>query len=185
MIEKVLENGEVRLKKSIDALESELALIRSGRANPALLNLVKVSYYGALTPLSQMASITVPEPQLLVIKPYDKSVLKDIEKAIQTSDLNLTPMNDGVVIRLNFPALTEDRRRELVKKVKTIVENSKVSMRNIRRDLNDEVKKLEKSENLSEDEVKYYIDEIQKKTDDYIKKVDLIGVAKEKTIMEI
>lgn len=185
MPQTIISAGEDRMNKSIESLKRELGLMRSGRANPAVLNNVTVSYYGVNTPLSQMSAISTPEAQVLMIKPYDKSMLKEIEKAINLADLNLVPQNDGTVIRLNFPALTEDRRKALVKDVKTYAENAKVAIRNIRRDMNDELKKLEKDSLLSEDELKRENDKVQKLTDKFIELVDTTAKDKEKTIMEI
>ena len=185
MPETVILMGEEKMEKTVESLKKDLTLIRTGRANPAILNNVCVDYYGVPTPINQMSSISVPEAQQLVIKPYDKSTLKNIEKAIQTADLNLTPLNDGVVIRINFPALTEQRRKELAKDVKTSGENAKVAIRNIRRDLNDQLKKMEKNKEISEDDLKNYNDEVQKSTDKWIEKVDSVCKDKEKQIMEI
>lgn len=185
MPETILLTSEERMEKTIEVFKNELALIRTGRANPAVLNGVKVSYYGTLTPLNQIASLSVPEATQLVIKPYDKNSLKDIEKAIQAADLNLTPLNDGVVIRINFPALNEQRRKEFVKDVKTKGENSKVAMRNIRRDAMDQLKKMEKESIITEDDLKKYSDDVQKLLDKEIAKVDQEIATKEKQIMEI
>lgn len=185
MAETIILMGEERMEKTIESLKKDLSIIRTGRANPAILNNVTVDYYGVPTPINQMSSISVPEAQQLVIKPYDKSTLKNIEKAIQTADLNLTPLNDGVVIRINFPALTEARRKELAKEVKNTGENAKVAIRNIRRDVNEQLKKIEKNKEISEDDLKYYTDEVQKSTDKWIEKIDVICKDKEKQIMEI
>lgn len=185
MPETILLTSEEKMEKTIEVFKNELALIRTGRANPAVLNGVKVSYYGTLTPLNQIASLSVPEATQLVIKPYDKNSLKDIEKAIQAADLNLTPLNDGVVIRINFPALNEQRRKEFVKDVKTKGENSKVAMRNIRRDAMDQLKKMEKDSLITEDDLKKYSDDVQKLLDKEIAKVDQEIATKEKLIMEI
>lgn len=185
MPQELIKNGELKMKKAIEALENEFALVRTGRANPAVLKNVVVPYYGVSTPINQIATISVPEAQQLLIKPFDKNIVKDIEKAIQVADLNLTPLNDGDVIRINFPALTEERRRELVRDVKAIGENSKISIRNIRRDLNDEIKKLEKSGSISEDEEIRHSDAIQKMTDKFTTKIDDLVTEKEKSIMTI
>ncbi len=185
MPEEILLLAEEKMDNAVEALKRELSLIRSGRANPAILKPVKGNYYGVPTPIDQMSSISVPEAQLIQIKPYDKSQLKEIEKAIQLADLNLVPQNDGTVIRIVFPALTEQRRKELVKEVKRLVEQTKVECRNIRRDANDDLKKLEKDKQISEDDLKYYNDEVQKLTDKYIVKVDEARRDKEKQIMEI
>ncbi len=185
MPETVLKTCEEKITKTIEVLKEEISSIRTGRANPAVLNGVNVSYYGVDTPLNQIASISVPEAQLLVIKPYDKGILKDVEKAILVADLNLTPQNDGTVIRISFPALTEARRKELVKEVKVIGENAKVAIRNIRRDANDQYKKLEKDGLITEDELKQYNEKVQKATDKGIENVDNVLKDKEKQIMEI
>lgn len=176
---------EERMEKSVESLKKDLGLIRTGRANPAVLKGVRVNYYGVPTPIDQMASVSVPEAQLIQIKPYDRTQLKEIEKAIQLADLNLVPQNDGTVIRIVFPPLTEQRRKELVKEVKGLVENAKVSCRNIRRDANDQLKKLEKEKAISEDDLKAYNEDVQKLTDKFIVKVEETGKEKEKQIMEI
>lgn len=185
MPQSIINMGEQKMEKTIDALQKEFALVRTGRANPTVLNGVNVSYYGSLTPINQIASITVPEAQQLVIKPFDKNSLKDIEKAIQLADLNLVPQNDGTVIRISFPALTETKRKDLAKSVKALGENNKIGIRNIRRDLIDQLKKLEKDSIISEDELKRNSDEVQKNTDKYIEKIDNLVKEKEKMIMEI
>lgn len=185
MPQQIIKNGEERMEKAIQAFSNELSLIRTGRANPAILNNVQVTYYGMPTPLNQIATISVPEATQLVIKPFDKSILKDIEKAIQLADLNLVPINDGTVIRINFPPLTQERRKELAKEVKTLSENSKIAIRNIRRDMLEQMKKLEKDGLISEDELKRHTDNIQKITDKYIEEVDKIAKIKENQIMEI
>ena len=185
MPEEIMLNAEEKMEKSIEALKRELGLVRTGRANPAVLNNVRVNYYGVLTPINQMSSISVPEAQQIVIKPYDKTQLREIEKAIQLADLNLVPQNDGTVIRINFPALTEQRRKELVKQIKIMGENTKVAIRNARRDANDALKKLEKDHQISEDALKEYNDDMQKTTDKYVSSVDDLLKEKEKQIMEI
>jgi len=174
-----------RMEKAISSLTRELASIRAGRANASLLDRISVEYYGAPTPLNQMAGISVPEARLLVIQPYDKTTLGDIEKAILKSDIGITPSNDGSVIRLAVPALTEERRKELVKEVKKDGEESKIAIRNIRRDANEELKKLEKDGEITEDELRRYSDEVQKLTDSYITKIDSLAADKENEIMEI
>jgi len=181
----ILNQGEQKMEKAVEALKKEFALVRTGRANPAILNNVTVVYYGVPTPLNQIASISVPEAQQLLIKPFDKSIINDIEKAILTADLNLTPINDGTVIRLNFPPLTEQRRRELVKEVKNMSENAKVAIRNIRREINDNLKKLEKDGLLSEYELKRETENTQKLTDKYIALIDELTKEKEDAIMTI
>ena len=185
MPETIILTSEERMEKTLEVYKSDIALIRTGRANPQILSPVKVNYYGMPTPLNQMSTISVPEATQLMIKPYDKNSLKDIEKAILAADLNLTPLNDGVVIRINFPALTEQRRKEFVKEVKTKAENSKVAMRNIRRDAIEQLKKLEKDSLITEDELKKYSDDVQKLLDKEINKIDQEASNKEKQIMEI
>lgn len=185
MPDTILLIAEEKMEMTLESLKRELGLIRTGRANPAVLKGVRVNYYGVPTPIDQMASVSVPEAQLIQIKPYDKTQLKEIEKAIQLADLNLVPQNDGTVIRIVFPPLTEQRRKDLVKEVKGLVENSKVACRNVRRDANEQLKKLEKEKTISEDELKGYNDDVQKLTDKFIVKVEEIGKEKEKQIMEI
>lgn len=185
MNQTIINSGEEKMVKAIAALKKDLALIRTGRANPAILNGVQVSYYGTPTPLNQIAAISVPEAQSIVIKPYDKSILKDIEKAIQLADLNLVPINDGNVVRINFPPLNEQRRKELVKEVKNASEGAKIAVRNIRRDLVDHMRKLEKDGELTEDELKRENDKIQKMTDKFIENVEQVIKEKETQIMEI
>ncbi len=174
-----------RMEKSIAALKSELATIRTGRANAAILDHVRVEYYGSEVPINQVGNISVPEPRMLVITPWEKSVLKDIEKAILASDLGLTPTNDGEVIRIVLPELTEERRKELVKLARQAGEKAKVSIRNIRRDANDAVKRQVKEEGLSEDESKRMQERIQKITDDFIAEVDRIIEHKEEEILTV
>jgi len=176
---------EKRMQKSIVALKSELATIRTGRANAALLDHVKVPYYGSDVPVSQVGSISVPEPRMLMITPWEKSILGDLEKAILKSDLGLNPTSDGEVIRIVLPELTEERRRDLVKQVKAVGERAKVSIRNIRRDANDAVKKQVKDEGLPEDESKRLQDEIQKITDKYVAEIDQIVEHKDKDILTV
>ncbi|MDQ6994215.1 MAG: ribosome recycling factor [Mariprofundaceae bacterium] len=176
---------EKRMEKTLVSLKSELATIRTGRANAALLDHVRVSYYGSPVPLSQVGNISVPEARMLMITPWEKNLLNDIEKAIQTSDLGLNPSNDGEVIRLILPELNEDRRKEFVKQVKQVGEKARVSIRNIRRDANDDVKKVEKEESLSEDEAKRMQDKVQKITDRFIAEVDLVVEHKEKDILTV
>jgi ribosome recycling factor len=185
MAKQVLTAAKEKMDKAIQAFSRELASIRAGRANPSLLEKITVDYYGVSTPINQLAGINVPEARLLVIQPYDKSILKDIEKAILASDLGLTPSNDGSVIRITIPPLTEERRRELVKLVKKYSEDAKVAVRNIRRDANDELKKLEKNGEITEDELRGYTDDIQKITDEHVAKIDAITKDKEKEVMEV
>jgi len=176
---------ESRMRKSIAALKSELATIRTGRANAALFDHVRVSYYGSEVPLSQVGSISVPEPRMLVISPWEKSILGDVEKAILKSDLGLTPSNDGEVVRIVLPELTEERRKELVKQVKAVGEMAKVSVRNIRRDANEDIKRQLKDDNLSEDESKREHDHVQKITDRFVAEIDQIIEHKESDILTV
>ena len=181
----VLEQTKERMSKAIQAYSRELASIRAGRANASLLDRISVDYYGAPTPINQLAGVSVPEARLMVIQPYDKSILGEIEKAILKSDLGITPTNDGSVIRLAMPALTEERRKDLVKVVKKEAEDAKVAIRNIRRDSNDDLKKLEKNGDITEDDLRSYSDEVQKLTDDHITKIDQLAKEKEKEVMEV
>ncbi len=176
---------EEKMTKSIEALESDFTTIRAGRANPHILDKLRVDYYGTPTPFQQVANVSVPEPRMIQIQPWEPSLLKEIEKAILVSDLGLTPTNDGKVIRLVFPELTEDRRKELVKDIKKKGENTKVAVRNIRRDANDAIKKNSKANDMSEDEVKNLEDSIQKLTDKYVAEVDKVVEAKSKEIMTV
>lgn len=185
-MEKELKRKAVeKMDHSIEALKKEFASVRTGRASLALLDGIKVDYYGMPTPLQQVASLSVPESRQIAIQPWDQKIISDIEKAIMKSDLGLTPTNDGKVIRINIPSLTEERRKQLVKVVRKNSEDAKVAVRNIRRDVNDEIKKLEKEKHLSEDDTKKSLDEIQKFTDSYVKKIDEILMHKEKEIMEV
>jgi len=176
---------EERFGKCIESIKRNLQTIRTGRANPAILDRVQVDYYGAPTPLNQMASISVPNSQQLTIEAYDKSVTVDIEKAIIESGLGLTPSNDGTMIRINIPAITEDRRKELLKQCKAMGEDTKVSIRNVRRDGVETVKKMEKAGDIGEDESKGSQDEIQKLTDKFVKEVDSVVSAKETEVMKV
>lgn len=185
MINEVLMETESKMKGAIDATRREFAAVRTGRANPALLDRVVVEYYGTPTPLNQMANISAPEARLLLVQPWDKSQLGTIERAILKSDLGFNPTNDGTVIRLVFPQLTEERRKELVKLVRKESEEKKVAIRNLRRDANEHVKKLEKDGTVSEDEAKKGLDDIQKLTDRYITEIDRLLAAKESEIMEV
>ena len=178
-------DAEAKMKKSVKSLQEEYSVLRTGRASPALFEKLPVEYYGTKTPLSQVANISVPEARLVVIQPWDKGVIGDIEKAILASDLSLTPSNDGKVIRINIPPLNESRRKELVKQAKAVAENFRVGVRNVRRDVNEAYKKLQKDGELTEDEIKKALDEIQKITDATIRDIDRIGAEKEKEILEI
>lgn len=179
-----LQQYEDKMKKAYDFLETDYAAIRAGRANPHVLDKLRVDYYGTPTPIQQVGNVTVPEARIIQIAPWEKSLLKEIEKAILTSDIGINPTNDGTVIRLVFPELTEERRKDLVKEVKKKAEESKVAIRNIRRDGNDAFKKLAKAE-VSEDEVKQLEEELQKITDKFIKNVDVLMESKSKEIMTV
>ncbi|NRD78870.1 ribosome recycling factor [Bacillus sp. BRMEA1] len=185
MPKQVINSAKDRMTKAIQAYTRELASIRAGRASASLLDRITVDYYGAPTPVNQLAGISTPEARLLVIQPYDKSILGEIEKAILKSDLGLNPSNDGSIIRIAIPQLTEERRKELVKVVKKESEEAKVAIRNIRRDANDELKKLEKNGEITEDALRGFSEDIQKITDDHINKIDQITKDKEKEIMEV
>lgn len=185
MTKDVINAAEDRLKKSLDALKKEYGTLRAGRAAPSLLDKVMVDYYGTSTPVNQIANVTVPEPRMLMIKPYDKGSLKEIERAIQKSDLGLTPNSDGIAIRLAIPQPTQERRKEIVKVVNKKAEDCKVAMRNIRRDANEAIKKLEKGKEITEDDRKEAQDKIQKLLDKYIKLVDSTKATKEKEVMEV
>ena len=176
--------SDEKMKKALEFLQSDLSSVRAGRANPHVLDKIKVDYYGTPTPLQQVGNVTVPEPRMLQIAPWDKSMIKDIEKAIMASDLGITPSNDGAVIRLVFPELTEERRKELAKDIKKKGEDAKVAIRNIRRDGNEAFKKLTK-EDVSEDEVKDLEDQLQKQTDKFIKDIDAAVEEKTKDIMKV
>ena len=177
--------GEEKMEKAVAQLHKEFASVRSGRANPAILDKVIVEYYGAPTPLRQMSQVTVKDGTTLVITPYDKTIMKDIEKGIIKAEIGITPNSDGTCIRLPFPPLTEDRRREIAKDVKKMGEDAKVAIRNIRRDMVDKLKKIEKDENLPEDAVKDNQDKIQKITDKYTDSIDKAVVEKEKEVMTV
>jgi ribosome recycling factor len=185
MVQEIMNDTKNRMEKAIQSLKREYTTIRTGRANPAILDKITVDYYGAPTPLNQLATISVPEARLLVIQPFDKSVIADIEKQIQKSDLGITPANDGNVIRIAIPALTEERRKELAKVVKKYAEDAKVAIRNIRRDANDSLKKAEKDGEITEDELRRQSDDVQKLTDKQISEVDAVTENKEKEIMEV
>ena len=178
-------NLKERMEKSIGAYQEKLSEIRAGRANPAILNKVKVDYYGTPTPINQMAGISVPEARLIVIQPWDMSVLKDIEKAILASDIGINPNNDGKVIRLAFPELTEERRKDLVKEIKKMAEEAKIAVRSVRRDGIEEAKAEQKEGNITEDELKQAEEQIQKLTDKSVEEIDKILADKEKEVMSV
>ncbi|EPD52719.1 ribosome recycling factor [Paenisporosarcina sp. FSL H8-0542] len=185
MSKQVIDQTKERMTKAIQALSRELSTIRAGRASASLLDKIFVDYYGAPTPINQIAGIATPEARLLTIQPYDKTALGDIEKAIQKSDLGISPSNDGTLIRIAIPALTEERRKDLVKLVKKEAEEAKVGIRNIRRDANDELKKLEKKSEITEDDLRGFSENVQKLTDDYIVQIDQVAKDKEKEILEV
>jgi len=184
MIDDIYQDTEERMGKSIEALENELKRVRTGRASLNILDGIRVDYYGTLTPLNQMASLSIPESRLILIQPWDVSVIKDIEKALLKSDLGLTPSNDGKLIRISIPPLTEERRKELVKVIHKISEDHKVAVRNIRRDANEMLKSLKKDGDISEDDAFKAQDQVQKITDRHIKQVDDVFHEKEKEILE-
>ena len=185
MVDDLLKDASDKMEKSIVALQKDLATLRAGRATPALLDKIMVDYYGVPTPIVQMASVSVPEPRTLVIQPWDKGTVKDIEKAILKSDLGMTPISDGSVIRLPIPAMTEERRLELVKTVRKKGEDCKIAIRNIRREANDLLKELEKASEISEDDLKRNQEDVQKLTDKQVKQIEETIEAKEKEILAV
>jgi len=185
MLKDLSNETKIKMEKTIKALRDEFSHIRTGRASSNLVDRIKIDYYGTLTPLKQIANISIPESNLIVIQPWDKNCLSEIEKAIWKSDLGLTPSVDGNVIRLIIPPLNEERRKELVKLVKKEAENGKIGIRNIRREVNDSIKKEEKESNISEDDSKKYQNEVQILTDEHIKNIDKLLEIKEKEIMEV
>lgn len=185
MIEEITDEAKERMGKSINSLTNELKKVRTGRASLNVLDDIRVDYYGTMTPLNQMATLAIPESRLITIQPWDISVLKDLEKAILKSNLGLTPSNDGKIIRINIPPLTEERRKEIVKQVSKMCEDYRVAVRNIRRDSNDMLKELKKGGDASEDELFKAQDIVQKFTDDHIKQIDNIFKDKEKEILEL
>jgi ribosome recycling factor len=185
MIDEIFEDLKDRMGKSIESLKREYSRLRTGRASISLLDGIRVSYYDTPTPLNQMASLAVPEPRLIVIQPWDKTAIEDIEKAILKSELGLTPINDGKVIRISIPPLTEERRKELVKVARKMSEENKVAIRNIRRDANEMLKDLKKEKEITEDDVYRSQEEVQKTAEQFISQVDELCAAKEKEILEI
>lgn len=185
MIKELMKETEEKMKKVIEVFRKDLAGLRAGRATPALLDKISVDYYGTMTPVSQLANISTPEPRLLIIQPWDKKSIASIEKAIMKSDLGMTPVNDGNVIRLAVPHLTTERRNDLVKLIKKNAEDERVVIRNLRRDANEMIKKGEKDKLISEDEAKKAQDDVQKLTDKFIKEVDQVTANKEKEVMEV
>ncbi len=184
-VKKQYHETEEKMKKSIEAIRNELAKLRSGRATTSLLDGIKIDYYGTLTPLNQAANVATPEPRLLTVQPWDKTMVPTIEKAILTANLGLNPANDGTMIRIPIPQLNEERRKELVRLGKKYAEDGRVAVRNVRREANDHIKKAEKDHKISEDDSKHAQEKIQKMTDDYIKKIDEMIIQKEKEIIEV
>lgn len=185
MLNEVYEDAQDRMNKALESLQNDYKRLRTGRASVSLVDGIRVEYYGTPTPISQLATLTVPEPRTIMIQPWDTTIIGEVEKAILKSELGLTPNSDGKVIRINIPVLTADRRRELVKVVKKMAEESKVAIRNIRRDVNEMIKDLKKDKTISEDDQFRAQEETQKITDDFIKKIDALYSAKEKEILEI
>jgi ribosome recycling factor len=185
MLKDIVNDGEGKMKKTLELLKQDLATVRAGRANPSILDKVQADYFGTMTPINQMAGISAPEPRMMLVQPWDKSTIALIEKAILKSDLGLNPSNDGAVIRIIVPQLTEERRAELVKVVKKKTEEARVSIRNIRRNVNDQIKDEEKKKTCSENDSKKSQEDIQKLTDKYIKELDKVFENKEKDIMEV
>ncbi len=185
MTKEVMNTAEDKMQKAVSALSREFKTLRAGRANPALLDKINVDYYGTSTPLKQLANISAPEPRLLVVQPWDKNSVADVEKSILKSDIGLTPNSDGTIIRLSIPELTQERRKELVKVVRKKTEEARVVVRNIRREANDSLKEMEKNKEISEDGARRYLEEVQNLTDKYIKEIDNVLETKEKEIIEI
>ncbi len=185
MDEKTVKEVEAKMEKTLSSLKADLNKVRTGRASLALFDDIRVDYYGTSTPLNQMATLSVPEPRLITIQPWDTSVIGEIEKAILKSELGVTPASDGKIIRISIPRLTEERRKELVKVVKKMAEGAKVAVRNIRREANEQLKGSEKDKKISQDQLRQWIDKVQVSTDKYIKRVDEALAAKEKEILEI
>ncbi|MDD4168701.1 MAG: ribosome recycling factor [Desulfotomaculaceae bacterium] len=185
MLKEIINDAESSMKKTIDVVKKEFASLRAGRATPALLDKISVNYYGVPTPINQLANVSVPEARLLVIQPWDKGVLPEVERAIMKSDLGITPTSDGTVIRLAIPQLTEERRADLVKVVRKKAEEGRVAVRNLRRDTNEKLKVQQKDVKMSEDELKRSQDEVQKLTDRYVKEIDGLLSTKEQEIMQV
>ena len=185
MDENVTKDVEAKMEKTLSTLKTDLGKVRTGRASLALFDQIRIDYYGTPTPLQQVATLAVPEPRLITIQPWDTSIIGEIEKAILKSELGLTPMNDGKIIRISIPRLTEERRKELVKVVRKMAESSKVALRNIRRDANEHLKGLEKNKKISQDQLRQWMDKVQTSTDKYIEKADGVLSVKEKEILEI
>jgi ribosome recycling factor len=185
MDENVIKDVEAKMEKTLSTLKTDLGKVRTGRASLALFDQIRIDYYGTPTPLQQVATLAVPEPRLITIQPWDTSIIGEIEKAILKSELGLTPMNDGKIIRISIPRLTEERRKELVKVVRKMAESSKVALRNIRRDANEHLKDLEKNKKISQDQLRQWMEKVQTSTDKYIEKADGVLSVKEKEILEI
>lgn len=185
MLKEIIKTADEKMTKTIAVLKTELGSMKAGRANPKMLDRIEVECYGSMMPLNQVAGVSAPEPRVLLIQPWDKGSIKDIEKAILKSDLGLTPSSDGTVIRLMIPELTEETRKKLVKSIKKVGEDAKVAVRSIRRDANDKIKNLKKESDISEDELKKAEDDVQKETDKFIKEIDKIIEVKEKEVMSI
>ena len=184
-MKEIKKDADHRMKKAVENIQQEFAKIRTGRASAALLDGVKVSYYGNMVPLSQASTVTIPEPRLIAIQPWDRSLISEIEKAILKSELGLTPSNDGSFIRVPIPQLNEERRKDLARLVKKFAEEGRIAIRNVRRDANDHLKKMQKNHDISEDELSVILDEIQEVTDKHIKEIDVILEHKENEIMEV
>ncbi len=184
-MEKLLREANKKMNKAIEILERDFQKVRTGRANPAILDGISVDYYGTKTPLSQVGNISVPDPQMIVITPWEKKLLSDIEKAILKADLGMTPQNDGNIIRLPIPPLTEERRKKMVKQIKKMGEDAKVSIRNVRRDANDKLKKMEKDKAITQDDARAFMAKVQDATDSHVKDVDESIKNKEKDLMEV
>ncbi len=185
MVQEQIQDAKTRMEKAIESLRHELGTVRTGRASPGLVEHLRIDYYGAPTPLMQLATISTPDARLIVIQPYDRGAMGGIEKAILKSDLGLTPSNDGTVIRLSIPPLTEDRRRELAKHVRKRVEDARVAVRNVRRDIHDHMRKLEHEHTISQDDLHRSETELQKLTDEQIKEIDKVGEAKEQELLTV
>jgi ribosome recycling factor len=185
MEEKIVKEVEAKMEKTLSTLKTDLNKVRTGRASLALFDDIRIDYYGTPTPLHQMATLAVPEPRLITIQPWDTSIIGEVEKAILKSEVGVTPANDGKMIRITIPRLTEERRKELVKVVKKMSEGTKVAIRNIRREANEQLKGLEKNKKISQDQLRQWMDKVQTSTDKFIEKVDGVFAAKEKEILEI
>ncbi|WP_181348700.1 ribosome recycling factor [Thalassobacillus sp. CUG 92003] len=185
MSDAIIKETKQKMNEALQAFSKQIATVRAGRANPNILDNIYVDYYGASTPLNQLAQVSAPEPRMLVVTPYDKSAISEIEKAIQKADIGVAPSSDGNIIRINIPALTEERRKDLTKVVNKYAEEYKVQIRNIRRDSNDRLKKLEKDSDLTKDDLRSYQDDVQKETDKFVDEVDKLAKNKESEIMEV